>query len=38
MKMLGYFGHPNCSDNLNASMEKFGVQKKKGWHCNKSFF
>ena len=34
----GYFGHPNCSDNLNASMEKFGVQKKKGWHAINLFF
>ena len=23
----GYFGHPNCSDNLNESMSKFGVKK-----------
>ena len=34
----GYFGHPNCSDNLNASMEKFGVQKKRGWHAINLFF
>jgi aminomethyltransferase len=34
----GYFGHPNCSDNLNESMEKFGVQKKKGWHAINLFF
>ncbi len=26
----GYFGHPNCSDNLSETMEKFGVQKKRG--------
>jgi len=34
----GYFGHPNCSDNLNANMEKFGVQKKRGWHAINLFF
>jgi len=34
----GYFGHPNCSDNLNETMEKFGVQKKKGWHAINLFF
>ena len=34
----GYFGHPNCSDNLNDCMEKFGVQKKRGWHAINLFF
>ena len=34
----GYFGHPNCSDNLNSSMEKFGVEKRKGWHAINLFF
>jgi len=34
----GYFGHPNCSDNLNASMQKFGAQKKRGWHAINLFF
>ena len=34
----GYFGHPNCSDNLSNSMEKFGVAKKKGWHAINLFF
>ncbi len=34
----GYFGHPNCSDNLSQTMEKFGVQKKKGWHAINLFF
>ncbi len=34
----GYFGHPNCSDNLSNSMEKFGVQRKKGWHAINLFF
>jgi len=34
----GYFGHPNCSDNLNNSMEKYGVQKQKGWQAINLFF
>ena len=34
----GYFGHPNCSDNLTASMAKYGVQKQKGWHAINLFF
>ena len=34
----GYFGHPNCSDNLTENMEKFGVQKKRGWHAINLFF
>ena len=34
----GYFGHENCSDNLNSSMEKFGVEKRKGWHAINLFF
>jgi aminomethyltransferase len=36
--MLGYFGHPNCSDNLTESMDKYGVQKQKGWHAINLFF
>ena len=34
----GYFGHANCSDNLNDSMEKFGVEKRRGWHAINLFF
>ena len=34
----GYFGHPNCSDNLTESMSKYGVQKQKGWHAINLFF
>merc|ERR1711965_868799 len=34
----GYFGHANCSDNLNEVMEKYGLQKKKGWHAINLFF
>ena len=35
---VGYFGHPNCSDNLTTSMDKYGVQKQKGWHAINLFF
>ena len=34
----GYFGHPNCSDNLSEKMEKFGIKRKKGWHAINLFF
>ena len=34
----GYFGHANCSDNLNDSMKKYGVEEKKGWHAINLFF
>ena len=34
----GYFGHPNCSDNLTNSMSQYGVQKQKGWHAINLFF
>ena len=34
----GYFGHPNCSDNLNNAMAKYGVKKQKGWHAINLFF
>ncbi len=34
----GYFGHPNCSDNLSNSMAKYGLKKQKGWHAINLFF
>ena len=34
----GYFGHPNCSDNLNVELEKYGVEKRKGWPAINLFF
>ncbi len=34
----GYFGHPNCSDNLNEQMKKFGAKERKGWHAINLFF
>ena len=38
MKDAGYFGHANCSDNLNNAMAKIWVQKQKGWHAINLFF
>ena len=29
----GYFGHPNCSDNLSNTMHQYGLERKKGWHA-----
>ncbi len=34
----GYFGHPNCSDNLSSAMEKYNVKRQKGWHAINLFF
>ena len=34
----GYFGHPNCSDNLNVELEKYGIEKRKGWPAINLFF
>ncbi len=30
---LGYFGHPNCTDNFNAAFERFSVERRKGWQA-----
>ena len=35
---MGYFGHPNCSDNYNVQLEPFGVEKRKGWNAINLFF
>ena len=34
----GYFGHSNCSDNLNKALEKYGIEKRKGWPAINLFF
>ena len=34
----GYFGHPNCSDNFNYALEKFGIEKRKGWDTINLFY
>ena len=35
---IGYFGHPNCSDNFNAALEPFGVASRKGWPAINFFY
>jgi len=34
----GYFGHANCSDNLNKALEKYEIEKRKGWPAINLFF
>ena len=34
----GYFGHPNCSDNLNAVMAPYGVKPRRGWEAVNFFY
>jgi len=35
---LGYFGHPNCSDNLSDTLEYFGIEKRPGWPAINFFY
>ena len=35
---MGYFGHPNCSDNFNASFEPFDLDASIGWPAINFFF
>jgi aminomethyltransferase len=34
----GYFGHPNCSDNLNEAMAPFEVRPRRGWEAVNFFY
>lgn len=34
----GYPGHPNCSDNFNETLAKFGIAPKPGWPAINFFF
>ncbi|WP_078835021.1 DUF1989 domain-containing protein [Pseudomonas extremaustralis] len=34
----GYFGHDNCSDNLNRVLAPYGVQARNGWPAINFFF
>ena len=34
----GYFGHVNCSDNFNYSLDSFGVEKRKAWQAVNLFW
>ncbi len=35
---MGYFGHPNCSDNLNATLSPYDIAPKAGWPAINFFF
>ena len=35
---IGYFGHPNCSDNFNYVLDKFTVRKRLGWNAINLFY
>ena len=35
---LGYFGHPNCSDNFNKVLDKFTLRKRLGWGAINLFY
>ena len=35
---MGYFGHPNCSDNLNNALKDYGIQKRRGWPAINFFY
>ena len=35
---LGYFGHPNCSDNFNRVLDKFTLRKRLGWNAINLFY
>ena len=35
---MGYPGHVNCSDNLNAEAEPFGIRRRGGWPAINLFF
>ena len=35
---MGYFGHPNCSDNFNHALTPHGIQPRNGWAAANFFF
>ena len=35
---VGYFGHPNCSDNFTAALQPYPVKPRKGWIAMNLFF
>jgi aminomethyltransferase len=34
----GYFGHPNCSDNLSKAIEGYGIRARRGWPAINFFY
>ena len=35
---MGYFGHPNCSDNLSNALKNHGVESRRGWPAINFFY
>ncbi len=35
---MGYFGHANCSDNLNDVLSPYGIEARRGWPAINFFF
>ena len=35
---MGYFGHPNCSDNLSDVLKDYGVAARRGWPAINFFY
>ncbi|MAQ83854.1 MAG: aminomethyltransferase [Maritimibacter sp.] len=35
---MGYFGHHNCTDNINAGLAAYGVRPRAGWPAINFFF
>jgi aminomethyltransferase len=35
---MGYFGHVNCSDNFNAELDPYTIERRKGWPAINFFF
>jgi len=35
---IGYFGHPNCSDNLSNALAPYGVTARRGWPAINFFY
>jgi aminomethyltransferase len=35
---MGYFGHPNCSENLNAALAPYRIASRAGWPAINFFF
>ncbi|MEA2291434.1 MAG: hypothetical protein QOF17_454 [Solirubrobacteraceae bacterium] len=34
----GYFGHPNCTENFNATLDPYGVAPRRGWNALNFFY
>jgi aminomethyltransferase len=35
---MGYPGHVNCSDNFNAELDPYGIERRKGWPALNFFY